>query len=116
MNLFFETANQAQCFLAAVPIGFATAMGLDIGRREGIVRFLMDVLILAMSGLSLILLLLLLHEGAIRLYHLLGLGVGALLYINGVGKLMRLLRRRLQKRNEKKRINKQESEAERQNF
>ncbi len=98
MNLFFETAHQAGSFLAAAPIGFVVAMGLDVGRRGGIARFLLDVLVLSAAGLALVVLLLLGREESMRLYHMLGLGVGALLYSGGIGKLSRLARAKIQKK------------------
>lgn len=109
MNLFFETANQAGCFLAAAPIGFAAAMGLDLGRRQGIARFLLDVLVLSAAGVALVVLLLLGREESLRLYHMLGLGVGALLYSSGIGKLARLARAKMQKKKKEKQLGKQES-------
>lgn len=110
MNLFFETANQAGCFLAAVPIGFITAIGLDLGKREGVARFLLDVLVLAATGIALVVLLLLRREESLRLYHMLGLGVGALLYYSGIGKLGRLTRSKKQKKKNEKPHSVQESE------
>ena len=109
MNLFFETANQAGCFLAAAPIGFAAAMGLDLGRREGIARFVLDVLVLSASGIALVVLLLLGREESLRIYHMLGLGVGALLYTSGIGRLGRLARAKIQKKKIEKQLGKQES-------
>lgn len=109
MNLFFETANQAVCFLAAAPIGFAAAMGLDLGRREGLARFFLDVLVLSAAGVALVVLLLLGREEGMRLYHMLGLGTGALLYLGGLGRLSKLARSKIQKKKKEKQLAKQES-------
>lgn len=110
MNLFFETANQAGCFLAAAPIGFAAAMGLDLGMKKGISRFVLDVLVLSAAGIALVGLLLLGREESLRIYHLLGLGVGALLYSGGIGRLGRLFSEKMQKKKQEKQRKRQESE------
>lgn len=94
MNLFFETANQAQVFLAAVPIGFLLALCFDVISRAGPMRPVLDVLCLLLAGLALIALMLALKDSGLRLYHLLALATGATLYLAGVGRLYRILRRR----------------------
>lgn len=116
MNLFFETAHQAGSFLAAAPIGFVVALGLDLGRREGITRFLLDVLVLSAAGIALVVLLLLGREESMRLYHMLGLGVGALLYSGGIGRLNRLVRSKIEKKRKEKQFTKQESDTSTKNI
>ena len=78
MTLFFETAGQAQAFLAAVPLGLLLAACLDASVLAGPLRPVADVLMM-------------------RLYHLLALLTGAVLYTQGIGRLVRLIRARLKK-------------------
>lgn len=99
MNLFFETAGQAGCFLIMLPIGFAAAACLDAGAAAGRLRPALDVLVLLLAGVALLLAVVLLRENAVRAYHLLGLLTGAVLYVCGVGRAIRLMgaRRRRKK-------------------
>ena len=62
MTLFFETAGQAQAFLAAVPLGLLLAACLDASVLAGPLRPVADVL-----------------------------------YTQGIGRLVRLIRARLKK-------------------
>lgn len=88
MSLFFETSHQARVFLAAIPIGIAMGLLLDLLGRAGRFRVLLDVLCLLMCGVCLILLLILTRDDGLRLYHLLALFVGACIYLLGVGRLI----------------------------
>lgn len=84
MRLFFETASQAGSFLASIPLGFAAALCLDVGDGGGIMRMLLDLLWFLICGMSLLVLTFLIHDAQIRLYHVLGLISGALLYLRGI--------------------------------
>lgn len=84
MRLFFETGGQSASFLLAVPIGFALAVCLDWLKEKQMVRLLLDVGFFLLSGLSLLILTMLLSEEKLRLYHLLGMSIGGLLYLRGI--------------------------------
>lgn len=102
MMLFFETAKQAWCFLAAVPVGFLIALCLCIGKKEGMIRLLLDLLLLGSSGIVLIGMLLFFREGFLRLYHLLGMILGAFLYLNGICQVKRKISRSIKEKRQQK--------------
>ena len=97
MTLFFETAGQAQAFLAAVPLGLLLAACLDASVLAGPLRPVADVLMMLAAAASLMAMMLLARDEALRLYHLLALLTGAVLYTQGIGRLVRLMRARLKK-------------------
>ncbi|MEG1891051.1 MAG: spore cortex biosynthesis protein YabQ [Clostridia bacterium] len=94
MNLFFETSNQARVFLAAVPIGFVVSLLIDCVACARHMRPVLDVLCLLACGLMLIAVMLLFGDDGLRVYHLLALAVGACIYLCGVGRLVRMARKR----------------------
>jgi len=100
MKLFFETSGQAQAFLAAVPLGIILAAALDLSRYAGRLKPVTDVAALLLCSLSLIALTLFLRDAALRLYHVLAVVIGALLYAGGIGRLISATRRRFQKKAE----------------
>lgn len=102
MMLFFETSKQAWCFLAAVPVGFLIALCLCIGKKEGMIRLLLDLLLLGSCGVALIGMLLFFREGFLRLYHLLGMMLGAILYLNGICQVKRKISRRFKEKRQRK--------------
>ena len=89
MKLFFETSAQAYSFLAAVPVGFGTALCLDVGKRENLWRVVLDLLLLLLCGYALLVLVFALQEDGLRMYHLLGVTTGGLLYMRGIGSIKR---------------------------
>ena len=97
MTLFFETAGQAQACLAAVPLGRLLAACLDASVLAGPLRPVADVLMMLTAAASLMAMMLLARDEALRLYHLLALLTGAVLYTQGIGRLVRLIRARLKK-------------------
>ena len=98
MKLFFETAGQAQAFLAAVPLGLVLAACLDASVLAGPLRPLADVLMMLAAGFALMAMMLLSRDEALRLYHLLAILTGALIYTQGIGRLVRLAGAWLKKR------------------
>ena len=92
MKLFFETEIQSLSFLMTLPLGFAMALLLDINRASAFFRCLADILTVLLAGFSLMLVVIWRGENALRLYHLLGLLAGAVLYVSGVGRLWRAAR------------------------
>lgn len=104
MTLFFETAHQVWSFLGAVPAGFLVALCLDAGRNEGIIRMALDLLLLSVLGLGTVVMISLFRDQSLRLYHLLGMLLGAILYLQGLCRLKSYLvrvikQKRLRKRN-----------------
>ena len=97
MTLFFETAGQAQAFLAAVPLGLVLAACLDASALAGPLRPVADVLMMLTGAAALMAMMLLARDEALRLYHLLAIFSGAVLYTQGIGRLVRLIRELLQK-------------------
>ena len=57
MRLFFETAQQALSFLAAVPVGFLIAAFLSIGSMGGFFRLAADIAVLLLGSVILVFLL-----------------------------------------------------------
>lgn len=95
MRLFFETAGQAQRFLFMAPLGFLVAMCLDADAWAGRLRPVVDVLLLLACGFLMLTAIAIYRESGLRAYHLLGLLVGAILYMQGVGKVIRGIARRI---------------------
>ena len=98
MRLFFETGAQSASFLAAVPIGFALAFCLDWLKGKQVLRLVLDVCFFLLAGLSLLVLTIFLSEEKLRLYHLLGMIVGSLLYVRGIRAFVRGIIRFFQNR------------------
>lgn len=90
MTLFFETSRQAWCFLCMTPVGMAAALLMDADVIAGRLRAIADVLLLLLAGLGALVMIVLCRETGLRLYHLLGLMTGAVLYLQGIGKIIRL--------------------------
>ena len=89
MKLFFETAHQADCFLLMIPLGLALAFLLDADVFAGRVRLLLDCLLILAAGAAVLVSIVFWRESGLRLYHLLGLFIGAVLYVHGIGRLIR---------------------------
>jgi len=91
MNLFFETGSQAFSFLSMVPVGFAAAFCMEIGRFHTSIRALTDVFVMLAAGFVVLVIIVFCRENTLRLYHLLGLLTGTVIYMQGVGKIIRHL-------------------------
>ncbi len=102
MKLFFETAGQAQRFLIMVPLGFALALCLDADAWTGRLRAAADCLFLLLCGWLMLCTICVLRENSLRIYHMLGLLTGAILYLLGVGRIVRTIRRRIFLRRQEK--------------
>ena len=104
MKLFFETGNQAAAFMHMVPLGFLAALCLEFGWIRPSVRVVLDVAVLLIAGIALLFTVVFCAEDAVRFYHLLGIITGALIWLNGMGKIIRWLLRRqdLRRRTPKK--------------
>ena len=95
MKLFFETSGQSACFLLMTPIGFLLALLLDADVITGRLRPAADIALLLLAGMVCLWMIVLTGEGGLRVYHTLGLLTGAILYLAGVGRLIRLIRRKI---------------------
>ena len=94
MTLFFETLQQSSSFLAAILLGMLIAAGLCFCSPGGMCRMILDLIVLLSGGIALILLTVLLRDMSVRLYHLLGIFCGSILYLCGIdalGKRMKKL-------------------------
>ena len=87
MKLFFETVGQSRSFLMSIPFGLLAAVLLDYRKRGGVWRNLFDILILLVLGSALFILLVILREQSLRIYHLLGILCGACLYLLGIARI-----------------------------
>ena len=94
MKLFFETGRQAWCFLCMAPVGMAAAFLMDADFIAGKLRPAADILLLLLSGLAALVMVVLCKETGLRLYHLLGFLTGVVLYLEGLGKIIRRVARR----------------------
>lgn len=103
MNLFFETSRQAWCFLCMAPLGIAVSFLADADVIAGRLRAVADTLLLLLAGMAALVMIVLCRETGLRLYHLLGLLTGTVLYFEGIGKIIRFIGRRqdLKRRAEK---------------
>ena len=89
MRLFFETDGQGISFLAAIPLGFLLAVCLDCAKGRMVLRAVLDVIVLMICGFILLLLTVFLSEEMLRIYHLLGLATGGVLYLRGTWRIKR---------------------------
>lgn len=85
--LFFETINQAALFLLVVPQGWLLALLLNLSGRAGRWKLVTDVLLLCLCGALFFLFCMLVKEEGLRMYHLLALLTGFLLYRLGPARL-----------------------------
>ncbi len=104
MKLFFETSGQSACFLLMTPVGFLLALLLDADVIAGRLRPAADVALLLLAGAACLWIIVIAGESGLRAYHALGLLTGALLYLAGAGRLMRLLKRKKHRRMQEKGI------------
>ena len=85
MKLFFETAVQKNVFLLTLPVGFLVCFLLDTQIPSILIQTFLDFGVLISTGVILVLLVLFSDGSTLRIYHLLGLISGAILYVCGVG-------------------------------
>lgn len=90
MKLFFETATQADVFLTMLPVGIAAAAMIDLANHTSVLRPLWDVLIFLLLGAVMAFGIILLGDAGLRGYHLLAVLIGALLYLAGIRRMMKL--------------------------
>ena len=85
MKLFFETSIQARAFLSAVPLGLMLGVLLNLEACLPGWTALWDILLMLLCAAGLGMLLFWTEEGRLRIYHLLAVGTGLLLYRCGAG-------------------------------
>lgn len=95
MRLFFETASQSTTFLMFAALGFVLSLCLDTGESAWLVRFVLDLVVLAVAAVLLIFLTIRTREESIRLYHWLGLFAGSILYLGGWYRLLRWIKEQI---------------------
>lgn len=95
MSLFFETSRQSVIFLAFVPFGVLLAMLFSALRRAGRFRALLDVLCLLMSSVAFLCVIVMTKDDGLRLYQLLAVAIGALLYTLGIERALNLTLKKL---------------------
>ena len=100
MKLFFETAGQAHCFLMMTPVGFALALLLDVNAVSGFLRPLADLAAFVLAGAAWLMVVTAVGESGLRLYQFLGLAAGAVLYLSGIGRLIRRIKKKHRARQE----------------
>lgn len=88
MKLFFETSTQAMVFLLMLPLGILFAAGIDIAGFIRIAKPLWDLLLVLLLGLSLGISVILLGDQGLRMYHLLAVLCGCLLYMLGIRRVV----------------------------
>lgn len=77
-----------------VPLGLAAGFCLDAGVITGRLRPLADAVLLMVTGCAALAMIVLCREAGLRLYHLLGILTGAVLYTAGIGKIIRCIHHR----------------------
>lgn len=102
MKLFFETAAQGSLFLMMLPLGILLAVCIDVASCARRSRPLWDVLVVLLCGGLMAAAVVLLGDEKLRMYHLLGILCGALLYLFGARSLWRTIIRSLQKKKQEK--------------
>jgi len=105
MKLFFESSEQACFFAMMVSLGFVTGFCVQEGKGEGWFRFLTDLLLLLACGIAVTSLLLSGKDESLRIYHLLGLLTGVILYVSGVSRLIRWVRAKIHRFGRKQQAN-----------
>ena len=98
MKLFFETAVQKSAFLMSLPVGFMICLILDTKVRSTLIQAVLDLGVLASTGFILVLLVLFSSDASLRIYHLLGFFGGAILYVCGIGKCRKKVKKWYSKR------------------
>ena len=93
MAPFFETHSQAWVFLGMVYLGLALGLVYDVLRlvrnlRKKALVFLADLLFFMLAGAALTLALVITGQNSLRLYALLGLVCGGILYLLGLRRLL----------------------------
>ncbi len=100
MKLFFETSGQASAFLLTVPLGFLLAFFLDTHHSFSMFRMWADLSVILLTGILILILLLYSNSAFFRLYHMLGILIGTILYTEGLHQLRKRYRRNKRKAQE----------------
>lgn len=84
MKLFFETAQQCVVFLLMVPVGILLAFSVDVSSHMTGTKPLWDVLSMLLCFSTIGIGIVLLNDTGLRLYHLLAVVTGCILYTAGI--------------------------------
>ena len=98
LEVLFAQQGQAETFLRMVLLGAAFALALTLGGAWRHRHGLSDAAVLCALMLTFLALLVLIHSGeGLRLYALLGLLLGAVLWETGIRRIFRWIGKRLKK-------------------
>lgn len=98
MKLFFETSAQGSIFLMMLPVGMLLAICVDLCGLSGTFRPLWDLCAVLVCFAAIGFGIVLLDDTSLRMYHVLAVLTGYLLYALGVRRLLQTLRHRLAKK------------------
>ena len=89
MTLFFETSTQADFFLQTVLLGLVLACCLDLLNIKSYFSVVVDIVVLGLLSGCLILIMIIFQQESLRIYHVLGCMVGSIVYLQGIGKVLK---------------------------
>jgi len=98
MKLFFETSAQGSIFLMMLPVGMLLAVCVDLCGLSGTFRPLWDLCGVLVCFAAIGFCIVLLDDSSLRLYHVLAVATGYLLYALGARRFFRTLGRRVAKK------------------
>ena len=98
MKLFFETSAQGAVFLMMLPVGMLLAICVDVCGLSGVLRPLWDLVAVLLCFAAIGVCVVLLDDTSLRLYHVLAVLTGYLLYALGLRRGMHWLRRAVTKK------------------
>ena len=84
MKLFFETAQQCAVFLLMVPVGILLALSVDVSSHMTGMKPMWDVLSMLLCFCTIGIGIVLLNDTGLRLYHVLAVVTGCILYTAGI--------------------------------
>lgn len=89
MKLFFETAAQGSLFLSMLPVGMLLALCIDLCGCIDRFRPLWDLLAVLLCFVILGVSIVLLNDATLRVYHVLAVLTGYLLYDCGIRRMIK---------------------------
>lgn len=92
MKLFFETSAQAMIYLLMLPLGILFAACVDLASVIKTARPVFDLMCTMACALCLGICVILFNDNTLRLYHMLSVLSGCLLYLLGIRRVVGWLR------------------------
>lgn len=105
MKLFFETGDQAAFFLLMIPCGFLMALCIHTGPASGLLRFALDLMVMLAGAACTVGLLFSGKDEVLRVYHMLGILTGSLLYLSGASRCIQWVKTKIRYSGRKHRSN-----------